>query len=141
MRTALAESNICPARSVKQGANCRISAKSDRSEARAPAPTIYRSDRSILEAFAGVATGSRPTPIAALGWTFPRNSGINAMVAVSLIFRFGRRQNSPHMKAPIVKCFLRWSLLSFLRRKRGVQLGQRYSNGMLRSRGQRRLTT
>jgi hypothetical protein len=67
MRRALAESNICPALSVKQGAKCQISATGDWSEARAPAPTVYRLDRFISEAFAGVTTGSRPAPITALG--------------------------------------------------------------------------
>jgi len=50
---------------------------------------------SISEAFAGVATGSRSAPIVALDWRILCGSGIDAMVEVSLIFRFSRRQNSP----------------------------------------------
>jgi hypothetical protein len=95
MKRALADPNICPALSVKQGSKCQISATGDRREARAQGATIYRTDHSISEAFAGVATGSRPAPIAALDWHIRCGSGIDAMVAVSLIFRFGRRQNSP----------------------------------------------
>jgi len=44
MKRALADPNICPALSVKQGSKCRISATGDWREARAPGATIYRTD-------------------------------------------------------------------------------------------------
>jgi len=53
MKRALADPNICPALSVKQGSKCRISATGDWREARAPGATIYRTD--IL--FGGIRRG------------------------------------------------------------------------------------
>ena len=99
MKRALADPNICPALSVKQGPKFQISATGDWREARAPVATIYRMDHPISEPFALVSSGSYPAQIAALDWSFRHSSGIDAMVAVSLIFRFGRRQNSPSYAA------------------------------------------
>ena len=96
MRRAVAESNICPALSVKQGAKCQISATGDWREARAPGRDYISDGSFYFGAIRRAGRGSCPTQIAALGWQHStRSSGIDTIGAVSLTFRFGRRQNNP----------------------------------------------
>ena len=95
MRRAVDDSNTCPALSAKQRAKCEISATGDWSEARARVATIYRMGRFISEPFALAGSGPYPAQIAGLDWHIRCGSGIDAIGAVSLTFRFGRRQNNP----------------------------------------------